>query len=271
MNEIIVLKQLPEIVEQLDLVSKEVSKKVETAMKLVCTEDTVKEVKKTRAELNKEFSELESQRKKVKQAIMAKYDEFEDIYKSKVANLYKQADTDLKAKIDNVEQSLKDEKEAELREFFVQHCKDKGIDGWFNFDMLNLNVTLSGSMKSYKEEILSMLNNVETALKLIQMEEFGDEIFLEYKENLDFTKSKVDVVERHKQLEEIKKQQLEQEEKQKAEQEVAQKVEEVIEDITVPKPEEAKPIMECTFKVKTTKENLIKIKNYLKELGVEYD
>lgn len=270
MNEIIVLKQLPEIVEQLDLVSKEVSKKVETAMKLVCTEDTVKEVKKTRAELNKEFNELESQRKQVKQAIMSKYDEFEDVYKDKVANLYKQADTDLKAKIDNVEQSLKDEKEAELREFVKQHCEDRKIH--IEYESIGLNVTLSASMKSLKDQALAFIEKVDNDLKLIDLEtEYRNEILLEYNKTLDLAKAKLNVINRHIELEEIKKQQLEQEEKRKAEQEVAQKVKEVVEEITVPKPEEVEPIMECTFKVKTTKENLIKIKNYLKELGVEYD
>ena len=272
MNEIIVLKQLPEIVEQLDLVSKEVSKKVETAMKLVCTEDTVKEVKKTRAELNKEFNELESQRKQVKNAIMDKYNAFEDVYKDKVANLYKQADTDLKAKIDNVEQSLKDEKEAELREFVNQHIGANNLNDVISYEDVGLNVTLSASIKSLKEQALDFINKVAGDISLIKMEEYSDEIYLEYIKNRgNYAQSKLNVLERHKQLEELQKKQAEQEEKQKAEEEVAQKVEKVVEEITVPKPEEVEPIMECTFKVKTTKENLIKIKNYLKELGVEYD
>ena len=62
------------------------------------------------------------------------------------ANLYKQADTDLKAKIDNVEQSLKDEKEAELREFVKQHCEDRKIH--IEYKSIGLNVTLKRILHS---------------------------------------------------------------------------------------------------------------------------
>ena len=55
MNEIIVVKQLPVIVEQLAQVKETVIQRVQTATSLVCTDETVKEVKKARAELNAEF------------------------------------------------------------------------------------------------------------------------------------------------------------------------------------------------------------------------
>ena len=266
MNEIIVLKQLPEIVEQLDLVSKEVSKKVETAMKLVCNEDTVKEVKKTRAELNKEFSELESQRKQVKQAIMAKYEEFEDIYKDKVANLYKQADTDLKAKIDNVEQSLKDEKEAELREFVKQHCEDRKIH--IEYESIGLNVTLSASMKSLKEQALAFIEKVASDMKLIELEEYSNEIFLEYQKTFDFAKSKIEVIEKHKRLEELAKARQEIEERNKQEEQVAEKVEEIIE----PPKEiiEESQTVSVTFTVTDTVEKIRKLKEFMKENNIDY-
>lgn len=51
-TEIIVVKQLPIIVEQLAQVKEVVIARVETATSLVCTDETVKEVKKARAELN---------------------------------------------------------------------------------------------------------------------------------------------------------------------------------------------------------------------------
>lgn len=267
MNEIIVLKQLPEIVEQLDLVSKEVKEKVDRATSLVCTEDTVKEVKKTRAELNKEFSELESQRKQVKQAIMAKYDEFEDIYKDKVANLYKQADVDLKAKIDNVEQDLKNEKEVELREFVKQHSEARGIN--VDYETIGLNVTLSASMKSLKEQALAFIEKVDTDLKLIDLEEnYRNEILLEYQKTLDFSKAKLIVLNRHIEMDKLEKQKVQQEEKQKEEEKVAEKVEEIIE----PPKEiiEEDEIIEVQFKVKDTKAKIVKLREFMKENNIDY-
>jgi len=269
MNEIIVLKQLPEIVEQLDLVSKEVSKKVETAMKLVCTEDTVKEVKKTRAELNKEFNELESQRKQVKQAIMAKYDEFEDIYKDKVANLYKQADTDLKAKIDNVEQELKDEKEVELKTFAEQWFISKGIEGYVKFEDIGLNITLSASMKSLKDQIVEFCEKVESDIKLIELEEYKEEILFEYQETLDFAGSKLKVVERHRLIDMMKELQEKEAEKEKAEEQIVEKVEEIIE----PPKEiiEESQTVSVTFTVTDTVEKIRKLKEFMKEEGINYE
>lgn len=45
-KEIIAVKQLPIIVEQLQQVKEEVAAKVDFALRLVCTEDTVKDVKR---------------------------------------------------------------------------------------------------------------------------------------------------------------------------------------------------------------------------------
>ena len=69
-EQLIVIKQLPIIEEQLKNLSEEIDKKVERAMKLVVSDETVKEVKKVRAELNNEFKELETQRKYVKAKIL---------------------------------------------------------------------------------------------------------------------------------------------------------------------------------------------------------
>ena len=69
-RELIRVTQLPVIEEQLKALSAEIDTKVNEAMSMVCTEDTVKAVKKVRAELNSQFWELEGQRKAVKKAIM---------------------------------------------------------------------------------------------------------------------------------------------------------------------------------------------------------
>ena len=64
-NELIVVKQLPIIQERLKELSTEIDKKVENAKSLICTEENVKEVKQVRADLNKDFKDLEMQRKLV--------------------------------------------------------------------------------------------------------------------------------------------------------------------------------------------------------------
>ena len=67
MNEnIIVVKQLPQIEEHLQAIKEEVTAKVNDALSLVCNEDTIKEVKAVRANLNKDLKDFEERRKAVK-------------------------------------------------------------------------------------------------------------------------------------------------------------------------------------------------------------
>lgn len=272
-NQIIILEQLPIIVERLDNVSKEVKEKVAKATSLVVTEDTVKEVKQVRANLTKEFNELETQRKNIKNAIMEKYNAFEEVYKEKISNLYKEADLQLKGKIDSVENQLKLEKEVELREFANQHIEANNLQNIIEFKDIGLNITLSASMKSLKDQILEFVNKVANDIKLIEMEEYSDEILYEYKKNKgNFVQCKMDVIERHRQLEEIKKQQEKQEEIKEQEQQVVENVEEVVEDyITIPKELlEDEDLITVSFEVTGTKEQIKKIKDLIIELGVEY-
>ena len=64
-EDLIIVKQLPIIEEKLKGLSKEIDEKVKNALALVCSDETVKEVKKVRADLNADFKELETQSKMV--------------------------------------------------------------------------------------------------------------------------------------------------------------------------------------------------------------
>ena len=97
MQELIIIKQLPQIEEHLKELSTEVDKKVENAKGLICTEENVKTIKQVRADLNKEFKEVEKQRKEVKEKVLAPYMQFEMIYKEYISE-YRSADNDLKKK-----------------------------------------------------------------------------------------------------------------------------------------------------------------------------
>lgn len=266
LNSLIVIEQLPIITEQLDTISKDIEKRVNKALKLECDEDTVKEVKKVRADFNKEFKMLEDKRKQVKSAIMEKYDMFEEIYKEKISNIYKSADEELKNKIDDVENELKEQKKLELQEFVEEHCKANNIH--IDFDKIGLNITLSASMKSLKDQAKEFIEKVANDLKLIELEEYSSEILYEYNQCMDYVVAKTRVLERHKQVEELKKQQEEKQEKENQEEKIIEKVDEAIE-ITVPV-EIDEQINTYQFEVKATKEQIKKLIEFMKELGVEY-
>ena len=102
-QELIVVKQLPEIEEHLKNVSLEIDKKVNEARSLVCTEENKQAVKNIRAELKKELEQFEIQRKAVKEKVLAPYMQFEEVYKECISDKFREADKDLKEKIDAIE------------------------------------------------------------------------------------------------------------------------------------------------------------------------
>ncbi len=263
LNEIIKLEQLPIITQQLDVISKEIEVKVSKALELECNEETVKEIKKVRADFNKEFKSLEDKRKQVKSAIMEKYDAFEEIYKEKISNIYKNADESLKEKIDSVESDLKKEKEIELREFVEEHCKANNVH--IDFEKIGLNITLSASMKSLKDQAKAFIEKVASDLKLIEMEEYSSEILYEYGKNMDYVAAKTAVLQRHKEIEEINK--ATQQTTETATQE--QKIEETVDEIIAPVEIEEKETYE--FKITATKEQVKQLVEYMKSVGIEYE
>lgn len=205
--DLIIIKQLPIIEEQLKAVSEQIKQKTEQAISLICTEDSVKQIKSIRAELNKEAKEFEDKRKQVKDQIMKPYNDFEAVYKANVSDQYKKADADLKSKIDAVENHLKAEKETKLREYYLELCETNRID-FVPFERLNLNITLSASEKSLKDDISDFVNRIVSDLSLIETQENKAEIFVEYKQSLNVSQAITSVANRHKAIEKEKAKQL---------------------------------------------------------------
>lgn len=265
-NELITVDSLPVIRYHLEQLSLEVKAKTEKINDLVVTEDTYKETRKLRADLNKEFKELEAQRIAVKNAIMEKYNEFEKVYYECVKSVYNKADSELKEKINNVEDKLRGEKEAELREFARQQFNSKDIENIVTFENIGLNITISGSMKSFKEKIVEFADKVEADVNLIEEEEYRDEILLEYKDTLDFTQAKTKVIERKKELEKIQLQQEFKEDKKALEQTVIDQVDEITAPVEIDE-----ELYTVSFRITGSKENIRKIRDFIIELGLEYE
>lgn len=272
-KELIVVKQLPIIEEQLKSLSNEIDDKINKALSLKVSEDSVKEIKKARAELNNDFKELENQRKIVKEKVLAPYNQFEEIYKTYVSEKFKNADKELKSKIDGIENDLKHQKELEVHSYFIEYAQSLQLE-WLNeeqkyYTLANINVTLSASMKSLKESAKKFIDKIDSDLKLIDTQEHKEEIIIEYKKELNVSKAITDVNDRYKQLELIKQQE---EKKKEIKQQEEQKSEEIKELIVEP-PKEIKKekIYELNFKVYGTKEQLVLLKQFLENGGYRYE
>lgn len=116
------IKQLPEFEEHLHLIKEEAEKRVADAMQMVVSEETVKTVKKVRAELNSEFSALEQSRIAAKKAVMEPYEKLEAIYKTCVTDVYGPANEQLGSKIADVENGLKEAKKEKVLHRFRTFC-----------------------------------------------------------------------------------------------------------------------------------------------------
>lgn len=264
-NELIVVEQLPKITEKLQLISDEIDKEVSLALSLECNEDTKNEVKQARTRINKIKTELENRRKQVKQAVLSPYEQFETVYNDLVKSKLNEADTTLKSRIDTIEMIQKQEKEQELREFAEMWFESKDINNIVSFEDIGLNITLSASMKSLKDQIIAFTMAIRQDMDLIAMEELKDEIFLEYIHCLDFAKSKMCVLERHKALEVLRKDE-EVEQENTLQQQVKEEVEEIITE-----PEIIEEDITLTFTVTGTKTQLIELREYMKERGIRYE
>lgn len=275
-NNIIQVKQLPIIVEQLHEVKAEVTAKVEQALSLVCTEDTVKDVKKVRTELNKELKDYEERRKAVKKAIMTPYEQFEIVYKDCISDTYMKADTELKSKIDSVENELKKKKRIEVLCYFAELCEANSLD-FITFENANINVTLSASIKSLKEQAKAFVDKIVDDLNLINTQEHKDEILYEYKQSLNVSNAITTVANRYKAIEEAKAREEERKAREQAEAEAAAKVDEVVEAVAPPTVEPIAPPVEeektytLKFTVRGTMPQLKALKEFLNNGDYDYE
>jgi len=264
-NELIILEQLPIIKSHLENLSIEIKEKVDKATSLVCTPENYKEIKEVRSNLNKEFQELETQRKEVKKAIMEKYDEFDIVYKENVANLYEQADKDLKKKIDESTNVLIEKKINQIRSFAEEHIKFNHLENIIKFEDIPLNINLSCSMKSLETATLEFLKRVSDDLECISSDENRDELLYEYQNNgFNYANAVKTVRIYHEELKKIKEQQEKVEATKIDEVQVAEVVEEIIST-----PKEIEPKEKWTFTIEATKSEALDIKCYLESRGIE--
>ena len=278
--ELIRVVQLPEIEEHLQSIKVAVTQKVNDALSLVCTVDTVKSVKAVRADLNKDLKDFEERRKAVKKAIMSPYEQFEAVYKECISDTYKRADIELKAKIDSVENELKEAKRTEVEAYFEECSKSVGVD-FVKLSDLNLNITLSASVKSLKRQVKEYFDKVIQDLALIATLEHTTEILVEYRKTLDVSDAVLTVQERHKAIAEQEKRNAEASIIAEKQAETVEKVEKAVresatEEISAPEVEEAppegnEPVYEATFRVTGTLAQLKALKKFLKDGGYQYE
>ena len=274
-DELIVIKQLPIIEEQLHAIKARFEEEVNYVLSLDCTDESVQEVKKARANLTKMYNFLEDRRKKAKADILSPYDAFEKVYKECVTDVYEPCKEQLDEKIDGIERELKDKKQSEAIEYFNEYCVSKNID-FIKFEQAGINITLTVSKKKVHEQINAFVDKIVDDLELIKLQENIEEVFVEYKKTLNVSKAITEITNRHREIIAEKEKAGDLAEKELQKNEVVKKVEEtVIEEmlppVSIPETNESEKVYEAQFIVRGSIQKLRLLKEFLTNGGYDYE
>lgn len=275
MENLIEVKQLPIIEQKLKSVSLQIDEEMKNIENLVCTEETVKTIKELRAKYNKQFKEYEEQRKGIEQQVLKPWNDFKNIYKECISDKYRNTDLILKGKIELVENELKSKKEQDVKDYFEEYKIANNID-FITYEQVRINVTLSASIKSLKEQAKQFIDKIVDDLKLIETQEHKAEILVEYKQTLNVSNAITTVNNRFKAIEEEKKKQEQivnqrMEEEKKLVQEAIKPFEEVAPLETPKIKEKQEEILTLKFTVKGTRTKLKELKQFLENGGYDYE
>lgn len=241
---------------------------------LVFTLETKEDAEKEKADINKFKKQVEDFRKQ----IIAKYNEpiklFEDTAKE-TEKLLKEAYDLINVQVKAFDDEQLEKVREKVESYFNEYAQSKGID-FVNFSQMNVSVTKglltsTGNLtKKTQEQINEFIDRCVKDVELINTLEHKEEILIEYKKTLKSAESIAMVMDRYKQLEEMKKEEEPKKEQVINDEEMLKK----IENLTAPKVEEIvtqKELFELYFKVRGTKDELIRVIDYLESEGLSYE
>lgn len=250
MNELKIVQPLV-ITGGFDGIKAKVEERVNTALNLAVSIDNVKEVKKYKAELNKELKALEDERKRVKAEALKPYNEWEQKYKECVSIPYKEAEQKLKVQIAEIEDLKKKEILNEIKDFFNGYLltKSEEVKKIAKFEDMNLKILLSSNIKKLRETCTIYIDNVERDISIINNQQYADEVMYEYSQCHNVAFAIQNVVARHNVIDKPKETPAE----------VKTKV-------------EVNDTYDCTFTIKgATIEQLQRVKAFFEREGLTYE
>lgn len=260
----------------------------------VYTDDSIKNAKADRAQLNKFKDALNGKRLEVRRQMLEPYEEFGAQIKS-LTDIVQGAIDNIDGQVKDYENRQRKMKEAKIREFYDENIFD--MEKYLPFERVikpsYLNV--STSMKSIKEEISAMIQKVSEGIALLNDTDspYVVDMKAEFLKTYDIgaalaVKNRLEAAERKRQEYEAERarQKEEREAKEKAETEKliqAGKKEEAVPE-QKPAPQEApktaveqktvpeeEPVCALDFRVYVTKSQMEKLKKFLSDSGIRFE
>lgn len=279
-NALIEVRQLPIIAERLYQVKEQIEQAVAEAESMVCTAETVQAVKSRRAELRKQFEALEEQRKAVKNAVMAPYNDFEAVYRECVAEPMKRGDAALKAAVDDFEGELKKRCEESAREYFAELatvCNVSDFLTWADVTRLgNIKISMADATaktpRKLREAIKAVVERVDRDADTIQGMDDAVEIMAEYKTLFDVGASVAAVQSRKRRIAAEKEAAEARKAAQEAQQAAVERVDAVAPPEVLTPAKEPEKLYTITFTIRNvTRAQALAVREYLKSEGINYE
>ena len=241
------------------------------------TEETIKEAKEEKAKVNKFKGQVAEYRKN----IVAEYNKpikaFEDTAKETEKLLTDTYNT-INQQVATHEDKIKKEKEEEVRNYFEEYKESLNID-FIKFEDTKIKINSTDSKTSLKKQVKDFVDKINTDLATIMLQNFKEEILVEYKQNgFVLNNAITTVLNRQKAIEEARKNE---EEKKitiisNKEHEITEESYEQLEQVfnkPLEQPEEVKQeeILTLKFTVRGTRTKLKELKNFLIQGGYDYE
>lgn len=221
-----------------ELLKEKITKALESYKGLELTDDNKQELKKMRTELNNTSKLLNRERIDRKKEYLKPYDVFE--------NQIKELDSLVVDTVAEIDKQIKEAEEAERiekREILEMFFNARNKHDFITFDDVGLNITISASDTKLQEEIERYLTQVDNDLLVINNMNNTERLLAKYIINKNLA---IAINELNKELE------LENQVKE-------------------PKETQEGDLMEATFTVRGTKEQLIAVRNFLIKEGIGYE
>ena len=267
-------------------VKKGIADKMSDYKNLVFTEDSIADAKKDRANLRKLKDAFETERKRVKKLCMEPYEKFEKEIKE-VTGLIDEPIQLIDAQVKEVEQQKKEQKRKDIEVLFdnIGFQPFVTLNSIFDEKWLNASVPMSKIEEQMKSRMYQIGEDVYT---IHNLPEFSFEAMEVYKNTLDLSKA----IQEGQRLSDIQKKKKEHEEalaRKKAEEEARMSAavsENHIESVDDSPAHDAKytesvhdkplqepvseEVLHLDFRVWGTREQLINLRNYMKENGLKF-
>lgn len=277
---LITVTALPQIQENLRALRASWEQKASDAAAMICTEETVQTLKSYRAEMRKEFDEADAQRKAAKLAYMAPWNEVEATYKECVSDAFKTADNVLKGKIGEFEDEIKGKCRADLEAYYAEMVAAEPSVAWLTFDRAmglgNIKISMADANaktpRKLRDALWAIVARVATDLERLDTMEDAPEIVEEYKRQLDPTAAIATVQARKKRVEAEKEAAEARKAAQERRSEAVAKVEAAApaEAVDAPTMRDER-LFKITFTVTVTRDQGRKLKEFLKQEGIQYE